>query len=291
MRFVFIHAEKALYPVRVLCSVLGVSRSGYYAWIARPRAARAQADQQLVVEILAAHRRSRATYGSPRVHSELRSRGTRVGRKRIERLMREHGIRARRKRRFRRTTDSKHAYPIAPNVLGRRFAVKSANAVWVTDVTSIWTGEGWTFLAVMLDLFARRVVGWAASETNDTALALAVLDSALRERSPVPGLLHHSDRGSPYASRDYQEALAARGIVASMSRRGDCWDNAVAESFFATIKAELIEHEAYATHDAAVAAIAEYIEHFYNPLRRHSHLGHVSPIEFELKAQVAALAA
>lgn len=291
MRFVFIHAEKALYPVRVLCSVLGVSRSGYYAWIGRPRAARMRADEQLVVEILAAHRRSRATYGSPRVHSELRSRGARVGRKRIERLMREHGIRARRKRRFRRTTDSRHAYPVAPNVLGRRFAVKSANAVWVTDVTSIWTGEGWTFLAVMLDLFARRVVGWAASEANDTALALAVLDSALRERSPVPGLLHHSDRGSPYASRDYQEALAARGIVASMSRRGDCWDNAVAESFFATIKAELIEHEAYATHDAAVAAIAEYIEHFYNPLRRHSHLGHVSPIEFELKAQVAALAA
>lgn len=291
MRFVFIHAEKALYPVRVLCSVLGVSRSGYYAWIARPRAARAQADEQLVVEIVAAHRRSRATYGSPRVHSELRSRGTRVGRKRIERLMRERGIRARRKRRFRRTTDSRHAYPIAPNVLGRRFAVKSANAVWVTDVTSIWTGEGWTFLAVMLDLFARRVVGWAASETNDTALALAVLDSALRERSPAPGLLHHSDRGSPYASRDYQGVLAARGIVASMSRKGDCWDNAVAESFFATIKAELIEHEAYATHDAVVAAIAEYIDHFYNPQRRHSHLGHVSPIEFELKAQVAALAA
>ncbi len=291
MRFVFIHAEKALYPVRVLCSVLGVSRSGYYAWIARPRAARAQADEQLVVEIVAAHRRSRATYGSPRVHSELRSRGTRVGRKRLERLMRERGIRARRKRRFRRTTDSRHAYPIAPNVLGRRFAVKSANAVWVTDVTSIWTGEGWTFLAVMLDLFARRVVGWAASETNDTALALAVLDSALRERSPAPGLLHHSDRGSPYASRDYQGVLAARGIVASMSRKGDCWDNAVAESFFATIKAELIEHEAYATHDAVVAAIAEYIDHFYNPQRRHSHLGHVSPIEFELKAQVAALAA
>jgi len=291
VRFVFIHAEKALYPVRVLCSVLGVSRSGYYAWIARPRAARAQADEQLVVEIVAAHRRSRATYGSPRVYSELRARGSRVGRKRIERLMRERGIRARRKRRFRRTTDSRHAYPIAPNVLGRRFAVKSANAVWVTDVTSIWTGEGWTFLAVMLDLFARRVVGWAASETNDTALALAVLDSALRERSPAPGLLHHSDRGSPYTSRDYQGVLAARGIVASMSRKGDCWDNAVAESFFATIKAELIEHEAYATHDAVVAAIAEYIDHFYNPQRRHSHLGHVSPIEFELKAQVAALAA
>lgn len=291
MRFVFIHAERALYPVRVLCSVLGVSRSGYYAWIDRPEAARRKADEQLVVEIAAAHKRSRATYGSPRVHSELRSRGFRVGRKRIERLMRERGIQARRKRRFRRTTDSKHANPIAPNVLARKFAVKSPNVVWVADVTSIWTNEGWTFLAVILDLFARRVVGWAASQTNDAVLALAALDHALGGRNPSPGLMHHSDRGSPYASGEYQQALAKRGIVASMSRKGDCWDNAVAESFFATIKAELIEHEEYATHGTAVASIADYIERFYNPQRRHSHLGHVSPIEFELKAQVAALAA
>jgi transposase InsO family protein len=288
---VFIHAERALYPVRMLCSVLGVSRSGYYAWIDRPEAARRKADEQLVVEIAAAHKRSRATYGSPRVHSELRSRGFRVGRKRIERLMRERGIQARRKRRFRRTTDSKHANPIAPNVLARKFAVKSPNVVWVADVTSIWTNEGWTFLAVILDLFARRVVGWAASQTNDAVLALAALDHALRGRNPSPGLMHHSDRGSPYASGEYQQALAKRGIVASMSRKGDCWDNAVAESFFATIKAELIEHEEYATHGTAVASIADYIERFYNPQRRHSHLGHVSPIEFELKAQVAALAA
>jgi hypothetical protein len=194
---VFVHAERALYPVRVLCSVLGVSRSGYYAWIDRPDAARRKADEQLVVEIAAAHKRSRATYGSPRVHSELRSRGFRVGRKRIERLMRERGIQARRKRRFRRTTDSKHANPIAPNVLARKFAVKSPNVVWVADVTSIWTNEGWTFLAVILDLFARRVVGWAASQTNDAVLALAALDHALRGRNPSPGLMHHSDRGSP----------------------------------------------------------------------------------------------
>jgi transposase InsO family protein len=205
--------------------------------------------------------------------------------------MRERGIQARRKRRFRRTTDSKHANPIAPNVLARKFAVKSPNVVWVTDVTCIWTSEGWTFLAVILDLFARRVVGWAASETNDTVLALTALGHALRDRNPSLGLMHHSDRGSPYASGEYQKALAERGIVASMSRKGDCWDNAVAESFFATIKAELIEHEVYATHDAAVASTAEYIERFYNPQRRHSHLGHISPIEFELKAQVAALAA
>jgi putative transposase len=158
-------------------------------------------------------------------------------------------------------------------------------------VTCVWTGEGWIFLAVMLDLFARRVVGWAARDVNDTALALAALGHALRERNPGPGLVHHSDRGSPYASGDYRRALASRGIVASMSRRGDCWDNAVAESFFATIKTELTEHTLYATRDAAIASIANYIERFYNPQRRHSHLGYISPIEFELKAQVAALAA
>lgn len=158
-------------------------------------------------------------------------------------------------------------------------------------MTCVWTGEGWLFLAVMLDLFARRVVGWAASASNDTELALAALGNALRDRNPGPGLVHHSDRGSPYASGDYRRALARRGIVASMSRKGDCWDNAVAESFFATIKAELIEHTVYATRDAAIASIADYIERFYNPQRRHSHLDYISPIEFELKAQVAALAA
>ena len=291
MRFVFIHAERAWYPVRVLCAVLAVSRSGYYAWIDRPRPARRKADAQLTVAIAAAHQQSRATYGSPRVHVELHAQGYRVGRKRIERLMRERGIQGRRKRRFRRTTDSNHAHPIAPNVLARQFEVTAANAVWVTDVTCVWTSEGWVFLAVMLDLFARRVVGWAARDVNDTALALAALGHALRERNPGPGLVHHSDRGSPYASGDYRRALASHGIVASMSRRGDCWDNAVAESFFATIKTELIEHTVYATREAAITSIAEYIERFYNPQRRHSSLGYISPIEFELKAQVAALAA
>jgi transposase InsO family protein len=291
MRFVFIRAERVSYPVRVLCAVLEVSRSGYSAWLGRPEPARTTADAQLTVEIAAVHKRSRATYGSPRVHRELRARGLRVSRKRVERLMRDRGSQARRKKRFRRTTDSKHANPIAPNVLARKFEVKTANAVWVTDVTCVWTDEGWLFLAVMLDLFARRVVGWAASDTNDSELALAALGNALRERNPGPGLVHHSDRGSPYASGDYRRALEARGIVASMSRKGDCWDNAVAESFFATIKAELIEHTAYATRDAAIASIADYIERFYNPQRRHSHLDYVSPIEFELKAQVAALAA
>lgn len=284
MRFAFIHAERALYPVRVLCTVLEVSRSGYYAWIDRPEPARAMEDAQLAVEIAAAHQRSRATYGSPRVHRELRARGLRVGRKRVERLMRDRGIQARRKKRFRHTTDSKHANPIAPNVLAREFEVKTANAVWVTDVTCVWTGEGWLFLAVMLDLFARRLVGWAASASNDTELALAALGNALLDRNPGPGLVHHSDRGSPYASGDYRRALARRGIVASMSRKGDCWDNAPMESFFHTLKTERVHHRVYATREQARRDLFQYIEGFYNPRRLHSALGYISPAEAERRA-------
>lgn len=291
MKYVFIHAEKACFPVAFMCRHLAVSCSGYYAWMKRPAPAKKAADAQLAVEIAAVHKSSRGTYGSPRVHRELRAAGKRVGKKRVERLMRENGILGRRKRRFRRTTDSNHTNPIAPNILERQFAPEAANQVWVTDVTYVWTAEGWLYLAIMLDLFARRVVGWSASATNDTVLALDALGNALRTRRPEPGLIHHSDRGSPYASADYRAALKAHDLVASMSRTGDCWDNAVAESFFATIKAELIDIAYYATRAAAVAAIKDYIENFYNPQRRHSFLGYMSPMEYELKRQVAALAA
>ncbi len=291
MRFALIDAEKAHYPVAVLCAALEVSRSGYYAWVGRPAPARAKADEQLGVEIAAVHHRSRRTYGSPRVHAELRAKGVHVGKKRVARVMRENGLAARRKRRFRRTTDSNHDSPIAPNVLERDFEQNAPNKVWVTDVTYIFTAEGWLYLAVMLDLFSRRVVGWATSDTNDRVLALDALNQALRARRPRAGLVHHSDRGSPYASEDYRETLRDRGIKASMSRTGDCWDNAVAESFFATLKGELVDHERYATRAAAVASIGDFIERFYNPQRRHSYLGYVSPIEFELRSQTAALAA
>lgn len=291
MRFAFIRAEKAAFPVAFMCKHLAVSRSGYYAWMDRPAPARTTADAQLAVEIAAIHQRSRGTYGSPRVHAELGGDGRRVGKKRVERLMRQNGIQARRKRRFRRTTDSKHSSPIAPNIVARQFEPEAANQVWVTDVTYVWTAQGWLYLAVMLDLFARRVVGWSASATNDTALALAALGAALRNRRPHPGLIHHSDRGSPYASDDYRAALKAHGLVASMSRTGDCWDNAVAESFFATIKAELIDVANFVTRAAAVESIGEYIEHFYNPQRRHSFLGYLSPMQYELKATVHAMAA
>ena len=291
MRFVFIAAEKALYPVRLLCELLEVSRSGFYAWVDRPTPPKTTADARLVVEIRAALVRGRGAYGSPRVHRELRAHGIRVSRKRVERLMRENGIVARQKRRFVHTTDSRHAHPIAPNLLGRHFDPKAANEVWAGDVTYIATGEGWLYLAVLLDLFSRRVVGWATSAVNDRELALEALRRALRSRRPARGLVHHTDRGSPYASDEYRQALVDRGISASMSRTGDCYDNAVAESFFATLKAEHVDYEDFATRAVGTASIGDYVESFYNTARRHSHLGYVSPIEFELRSQTAALAA
>jgi putative transposase len=225
VRFAFIDAEKAQWPVDVQCETLGVSRSGYYAWKGRPEAPRAAEDAELVDAIKAAHEASRATYGSPRVHRELRAKGRRVGRKRVERLMRQQGIVARRKRRFRRTTDSKHGHPVAPNVLDRNFDAELPNTAWVTDVTYVWTHEGWLYLAAFLDLFSRRVVGWAASANNDRALAMSALDRAVSARAPDAGLVHHSDRGSVYASGDYGDALTKIGAVKSMSRKGDCWDS------------------------------------------------------------------
>ncbi len=291
MKFPFIAAEKAFFPVTVLCDVLDVSRSGYYAWTRRSEPKRKASDAQLAVEIVAIHRRSRGTYGSPRVHAELRTKGISVSKKRVERLMRERGVEARRKRRFRRTTDSNHSLPVAPNLLGRNFLTNRPNQAWVTDVTYIPTAEGWLFLAAMLDLYSRRVVGYAMSAQNDRLLALAALQRALLARRPPRGLLHHSDRGSPYACDDYRKLLRKRGIVASMSRKGDCWDNAVAESFFATLKTELTDAMNYPTREAATAAITDYLESFYNDARRHSHLGYVSPVEFELRTQVKAFAA
>lgn len=283
MKFAFIAAKKVAFPIEAMCSVLGVSRGGYYAWCKRRPGPRSKGDAKLTVEIRLAHKRSRGRYGSPRVHRELAARGHRVGRKRVERLMRVDGLKGRSKRRFRRTTDSNHAMPIAPNVLSRNFETSAPNVAWVTDVTYIATGEGWLYLAVMLDLFSRRVVGWATSDTNDRGLALTALARAVCSRRPGAGLVHHSDRGSPYASDDYRTALRNHGFVASMSRKGDCWDNAVAESFFATLRAELVDDERYDTRAAAVGSIGEYIDGFYNTVRRHSSNEYVSPIEFELR--------
>ena len=291
MKFDFIRAMSAEFPVGLLCAVLAVSRSGFYAWRRRPAAGRVVGDAQLAATITRMFRRSHGAYGSPRIHAELRADGIRVSRKRVERLMREGGLEARRKRRFRKTTDSNHSFPIAPNVLERQFVIETPNSAWATDVTNIATTQGWLYLAIMLDLFSRRVVGWAVSESNDTALALLALERSRGSRRPAPGLVHHSDRGSPYASADYRDALKTYGMVASMSRSGDCWDNAVAESFFATLRAEWVDHQKYSTRAEATRSLREYIECFYNPVRRHSHIGYLSPIEFELRSQTAGIAA
>lgn len=283
MKFAFVGAQRARWPVAVLCEMLEVSRSGFYAWETRPEAPRVQADAEVVEEIKAAHSASRGAYGSPRVVRALRRRGRRINEKRVARLMREHGIAGRKKKRFKKTTDSNHPDPIAPNVLERNFHVELPNAAWVTDVTYVFTHQGWLYLAVILDLFSRRVVGWATSANNDRPLALEALDRAVTLREPSAGLIHHSDRGSVYASGDYRDALDKLHATKSMSRKGDCWDNAVAESFFATIKGEMIDHEDYETRALATASIADYIDAFYNVTRLHSAIGYVSPIEFELK--------
>lgn len=229
--------------------------------------------------------------GSPRVHAELRTKGFHVSKKRVERLMRERSLQARQKRRFHCTTNSKHAMPIAPNRLSRDFTANAPNRAWVSDVTHIPTDEGWLYLAAIVDLFSRRVVGYAMSAHNDRELVLEALKRALRARKPACGLVHHSDRGSPYASEEYRSVLHRSGIEASMSRVGDCWDNAVAESFFATLKVELCDGLKYESRQAAQASIRDYLEAFYNDVRRHSHLGYVSPVEFELRAEVARMAA
>lgn len=270
-----------MYPVSLMCSALRVSRSGFYAWRRRQPSRRAREDARLAAEIRTVHQQARGIYGSPRVHVELQQRAFQVGRHRVARLMREQGLTALFKRRFRRTTDSKHNDPIAANRLNRQFDVEGPDRVWATDITYLWTDQGWLYLAVVLDLYSRRVVGWSMAEHLRSELVLGALEMALGQRAPRDGLLHHSDRGCQYASSAYREALSQAGIVCSMSRKGDCWDNAVVESFFGTLKSELVHRRRFATRLAARTAVFEYIEVFYNRQRRHSYLGYLSPAEYE----------
>ena len=281
MRFDFIAAKKANYPVTVLCDVLKVRRSGFYAWQGREVSDRAQEDTRLAVEVRAVYREHKGRYGSPRVWRALRERGRRICRHRIARLMREQQLQARRRRRFVRTTDSNHSLPTPPNVLARAFRVSASNRGWVADVTYLRTREGWLYLAVLLDLYSRRVVGWAMSEHNDEPLTLAALRMALAQRQPGRGLVHHSDRGTTYASGTYQDVLARHGVVCSMSRKGNCWDNAVVESFFSSLKFECGDGEPFSSRDSARRQVTDYILSFYNPTRLHSYLGYRSPMEFE----------
>jgi transposase InsO family protein len=270
--------------------MLMVSRAGFYAARRRPPSARTTRDQYLRLHVRTAYARSNRTYGAPRVRKELHDQGEPVATKRVARLMREDGLRARGPRRFVRTTDSTHAFPIAPNLLARQFAVEQVPAldrVWVSDLTYVPTREGWLFLAVVLDLASRRVVGWAMRETADAAVAVAALGMAVAHRRPAPGLVHHSDRGVQYACHEYRAFLTAHGLVASMSRRGNCWDNAVAESFFATLEFELFAQHDWLTRTDARADIFRYIETWYNRERRHSTLEYLSPVQYEEQLNAA----
>jgi putative transposase len=282
VKFAFISEEKVAFPVAVLCRLLAVSPSGYYISQGRPVSPHRRRDKDLSARVTASHLASKRRYGSPRVHADLKAAGQCVGRKRVARLMRENALVARTRRRFRTTTNSKHSFPLAPNVLNRNFTARGPDQVWVTDITFLWTTQGWLYLAVILDLFSRRVVGWATSQNVDRHLALAALDMALVHRRPSGGLVHHSDRGSTYASTDYRDALEFRGIECSMSRKGDCWDNAVAESFFATLKREMENSDDLESREVATLSIREYIDGFYNFQRRHSAINYNSPVEFEL---------
>ena len=287
MRFDFIRAEKARFPVRLMCRLLEVSRSGFYAWL-KSEDPKEVSDRQLLLLIREIFTQSRETYGSPRIYRELRICKVTCDKARVERLMRENGITPPRKKKYRATTDSNHKNPVAPNVIARDFTSPAPNCRWVGDITYIWTWAGWLYLAVVLDLFSRRVVGWAMEPTLDTeSLSLRALHMAFESRMPGRGLISHSDRGTQYTSKAYRTALKARGVVCSMSRRGDCWDNAVAESFFATLKLDLIYRETFRTRREARQAIFNYIEVFYNRQRRHSYLGYLSPAEFEELAKNA----
>jgi transposase InsO family protein len=291
MKYTCIARHRGEFAVRLMCRVLEVSPSGFYASVDRPPSARSQRDRQLTVHIRVAHERSGETYGAPRVLEELKADGELVGQKRVARLMREDGLVARPTRRFVVTTDSNHAHPIAPNLLARRFdvnGVHAVNRVWIGDITYLPTREGFLYLAVLLDLASRRVVGWSMQDTLEAELTLAALRMAVERRRPAPGLLPHSDRGSQYACGDYRDVLTAHGMVASMSRRGDCWDNAVAESFFSTLEFELIAKSDWATRDEARRAVFRYLETWYNRERRHSTLGYRSPLTYEREVLKAA---
>lgn len=271
------------YPVNVLCRVLGVARSGYYVWRARQPGPQAQRRAALVEAIRAVHAKSRGRYGSPRVHQALRTQGTACCVNTVAKVMQQAGIRAKTARRFVvRTTDSQHAQPVAPNRLRQDFTVATRpDQVWVADITYLATGEGWLYLAAVLDLCSRKVVGWCVADHLRTELVAEALQRALRQRRPAAGLVHHSDRGVQYASDAYQELLQRHEALPSMSRRGNCYDNAVMESFFGTLKTELTYHDSYATRKEAELALFEYLEGFYNTTRLHSSLGYLSPQQFE----------
>ena len=286
MRYAFIEAHRERWPIAVQCAVLQVSRSGYYAWRKRPPSARARRWEELTQRIRAIHEQPHHdVYGAPRVHRELLAQGQVCNRKTVARCMKSAGIQARTVKRFRvTTTDSKHSHPVAANMVDREFSPSEKNQTWVADITYIPTDEGWLYLAAVEDLFSRKIVGWSMSERIDSRLVVDALQMALQRELPGNDLVAHSDRGVQYASEHYQRLLSQHGITCSMSRKGNCWDNAPMETFFATLKKELVHHERYKTREQARQSLFEYIEVFYNRVRRHSALGYQSPLKFEQAA-------
>jgi putative transposase len=285
MKFGFVDEHRQVWPVRVMCRVLRISPSGYYAWRSRPESRRTVENRVLLGAIRRLHAESGGTYGAPRVHAALRALGRRVARHRIARLMRLAGLRglAALPRRV-RTTDSRHGHPVAPNRLGRNFEATAPGQVWLADLTYVRTGEGWLYLAALIDLYTRKVVGWSMRETLHAGIALEALRMGIERQCPPPGLVHHSDRGIQYAADDYRRALAAAGITSSMSRRGNCLHNAPMESFFHTLKVERVHHRLYATRNEARRDLFAYIEGFYNSRRLHSGIGYRSPADMERMA-------
>jgi transposase InsO family protein len=282
VKFAFIEEHLTAYPVDVSCAVLEVSRSGYYAWLSRPQSVRAERREELAAKIAAVHEQNRRVYGSPRVCQALKAQGERVCENTVADIMRERQIRAKGKGKFvPRTTDGRHDQPVAANLLDRQFDAPLPNRKWAADITYIPTDRGWLYLAGVIDLCSRKIVGWSMADHMRVELVSDALKMALARRRPDENLLHHSDRGVQYASEDYRYLLQSHNIEASMSGKGDCWDNAAMESFWATLKTELVNHEHYATHEQARASIFEYIEVFYNRNRLHSSLGYVSPEAFE----------
>lgn len=276
-----IDAEKKAYPISLLCSVMQVTRSGYYSWRTSDKSARQCEYEKLIPVVQEAHRISKGTYGTRRISGEIEAHGVSCGRDKARTLMKLADVSAKQKRKFKVTTDSNHNLPVAPNLLNREFTVEEPDRVYVSDITYIWTNEGWLYLAIVLDLYSRQIVGWSLSNRMGRKLIMDALRMAVGRRQPAPGLLFHSDRGSQYCSDDFQEMLKTYEMVSSMSRKGNCWDNSVAESFFGSLKTERVFFTNYLSRDEAKKDIVDYIEMFYNCRRRHSYLGYVSPREFE----------
>lgn len=288
MRFHLIDAQKAELPIEQMCVLLNVSVSGYYAWKHRGPSRRQLDDMVLLAHIRAHFETSHGTYGSPRMHAELREENPTVGRHRIARLMRDNGLKANQKRRFKKTTDSHHGGPVSANLLDQDFSCDGPDQKWGVDISYVWTGEGWLYLAIVLDFYSRRIVGWATSSRLKRDLALRALHRAIAMRQPPPGLIHHSDRGSQYCSDDYRRLVKRAGMISSMSGKGNCYDNAIVETVFKTIKSELIWRTSFQTRWQAEKSIGRYIDGFYNPVRRHSALAYKSPITFEANSVMTA---